>query len=68
MYSTSESCDRRDESSSESKLTTALREDRNVEVVARTEGVGAFALAFPVKMRGRLVNGTTLGSESESEI
>ena len=41
---------------------------RNVEVVVRSEGVRAFALAFPVKIRGRLVNGTTLGSESESEI
>jgi len=41
---------------------------RNVEVVVRSEGVRAFALAFPVKIRGRLVKGTTLGSESESEI
>jgi len=40
---------------------------RNAEVVVRTEGVRVFALAFPLKVRGRLVSGTTLASESESE-
>lgn len=41
---------------------------RNDEIVVRTEGVRVFALAFPLKVRGRLVSGTTLASESESEI
>jgi hypothetical protein len=47
---------------------TGLWVGRNVEAVVRTGRNKSFGLEFIVKMRGRLVNGTTLGSESESEI
>jgi len=41
---------------------------RNVELVGRSEGVGASALFFPFKVRERLIIGSSLRSESESEI